>query len=621
MTRTLNCTRRSCFVSRWWGRVELCWPRETALSEGNNTAGETWDQGFVGARLAGRYRLESILGKGGMGVVYEAVQEDLGRRVAIKLISGSVSSTGLARLRQEAEATARLGNPHIVQVTDFQSNPGEPPFLVMELLHGRSLRALLKAEGVIGWQRAARFGCQILEALAAAHAAGIIHRDIKPDNVFVLASAAVPDMVKVLDFGVAKLVADDARGMTAPGALLGTLAYMSPEVTRGNTIDPRSDLYAVAVSLYEAVAGRRPIEAHDLPALFAAIAYAEPVPLQRICPHVPQAFADVLMRSLRKSPDERFQLASEMATALAACLGSNVEEPARTALGGYHSASSTRGAEVTAITAATDMTAAPRAPSGVTAPNTRPLPPSPPAFAAAAHGEEPNVVWSWPSAPAGSQGPARPSFGSPSHLRSGPALSADPLAHRAKLARDVQWASTWSLVCAIGGFVTCLFPASIAGIVLGARAHRLGRQQQAFVPLRATAAIIVGIAACLGSLVMIAAVSLVRIEDNGQKTTDDRIGTLEKSIGARAGATVLERDTGCALAEIQVLRKGHDGHSPLSTGAFLCNGALTQTKERAQLAGFAFDADFTDYAVNVCFTKAATWSVSELHPEACPGVP
>ncbi|NOU28769.1 MAG: serine/threonine protein kinase, partial [Polyangiaceae bacterium] len=270
----------------------------------------------------GRYRLLRILGRGGMGVVYEAVQVDLGRRVAIKLLGADVSPSALSRLGTEAQVMARLGNPHVAQISDFQHPPGEPAFLVMELLVGQSLAQLLHAEGVIAWERAARIGMQILDALGAAHAARVVHRDVKPANVFVVASAAVPDMVKVLDFGIAKVAGgDDAGPITRPGAALGTVTYMAPEQAFSEPVDGRADLYAVGVCLYQAVSGRRPFEGADARMILAAMAVGVPVPLEKYCPHVPVAFRSVVERALRRHPAERFQSAQEMIAALAACLG------------------------------------------------------------------------------------------------------------------------------------------------------------------------------------------------------------------------------------------------------------------------------------------------------------
>jgi serine/threonine-protein kinase len=543
------------------------------------------DDAFLGARLAGRYRLERVLGRGGMGVVYEAVQEDLGRRVALKLISGTVSPMGLARLRQEAEATARLGSPHIVQVTDFQSNPGEPPFLVMELLGGRSLRALLREERVIGWQRAARFGCQILAALAAAHEAQIIHRDIKPDNIFILASAAVPDMIKVLDFGVAKLLDDADRRMTAAGALLGTLAYMAPEVARGQEIDARADLYAVAVSLYEAVAGRRPILGTDAASLFGALISEDPVPLQRLCPSVPDAFAEVLMRALRKSPDERFQQASEMAAALAACLGPAADEPALTTREGHRQAAE----------GASHATLATAAASGAA--------PSPVAA----------TVLERPSAPNVPLGPPRSAV-VPQHT---PQL----LAHRANLVRELASSATWSLAWAGLGIVTCLFPASIAAILLGARAYRLGSQAHEVVPARATAGVTLGIIGCIVSVIALLGGGFAALGYHLERSDKEHLAALEKKVGAKASAAALDQDTACALAELFLLKTGYEGKRGPAIGQFRCIGPLSLSKDHAQLGAVLFSSDFDDYAVNACFTKAAAWSLTELRKDPCPAPP
>jgi hypothetical protein len=256
-----------------------------------------------------------------MGAVYEAVQEDLGRRVALKILTTATSHDALTRFRQEAEAAARLGHPHIVQVSDFQIRVGEPPFLVMELLEGRSLADVI-ADGPLPWRRAGRIGLQVLAALVAAHEAKIVHRDIKPDNVFLVRSLAVPDMVKVLDFGVAKLLEPSEDGpLTTQGLAIGTPAYMAPEQARTEAVDERTDLYAVGVCLYEAVTGGRlPIEAENLVALRMAIGAAPSVPLRQRAPDVDPRFEVVVERALAKAPKDRFASAREMADALGACL-------------------------------------------------------------------------------------------------------------------------------------------------------------------------------------------------------------------------------------------------------------------------------------------------------------
>jgi serine/threonine-protein kinase len=286
---------------------------------------------LIGRRLGGRYRVVRRLDAGAMGVVYEAVQEDLGRRVALKLLTTAFDEAALERLRREAEAAARLGHPHIVQVTDFVRMPDEPVFLVMELLSGRSLAAAIELEAPMPVARVARIGLQLLDALGAAHAAKIVHRDIKPANVFLVSSLAVPDMVKVLDFGIAKLLDTEPgeRAVTRQGAVIGTLAYMSPEQARGDAIDERADLYAAGVCLYEAASGARPIDA-PVTALRAAILAMPPVELAARLPNVDPAFAAVVMRALEKDRTRRFASAREMAAALAPIAGVDALAPPET---------------------------------------------------------------------------------------------------------------------------------------------------------------------------------------------------------------------------------------------------------------------------------------------------
>jgi len=276
--------------------------------------------------LGGRYKLVDALGKGGMGIVYAAVQEGLGRRVAVKVLDPRLAEDReqLERFRREAEVVAALGHPNIVQVTDFQypAKEGDQPFLVMELLRGESLGALLAREQVITAQRAAFIGAQVLSALTAAHRAGVVHRDVKPDNIFLLADAAVPDTVKVLDFGIAKLVgfgAGEGRAqLTGTGAMLGTPAFMAPEQARGATdVDARADVYAVGATLYQALSGRLPHEAPSIPALLFAIVEKSPPPLRELRPDLPSELSSVVERAMAKDRDARFPDADAMRRALA----------------------------------------------------------------------------------------------------------------------------------------------------------------------------------------------------------------------------------------------------------------------------------------------------------------
>ena len=277
-----------------------------------------------GTTLGGRYRIVRKLGQGGMGAVYEAVQEGLHRHVAVKVLHPHLAgeSVLLRRFQREANAAAALGHPHIVLVTDFHHEKGEPPFLVMEYLAGDSLRSALARDGKMPAPRVARIMTQVLSALSAAHRAQIVHRDVKPDNIFLAASSAVTDLVKVLDFGVVKLLGEDGDTgpLTVAGAVLGTLSYMAPEQARGRDVDGRTDLYAVAACMYVACSGRRPIEAPDMGSLIGAILTQDPAPLATLCPDVDPEFAAIVDRGLKKDPQDRFESADAMERALQAWL-------------------------------------------------------------------------------------------------------------------------------------------------------------------------------------------------------------------------------------------------------------------------------------------------------------
>jgi len=213
-------------------------------------------QDLSGSTLGGRYLLRRRLGAGGMGVVYEAWQGDLGRTVAVKLI-GSLDDETLARFQREARALASLGHPHIVQVYDFQARGGEPPFLVMELLNGESLADCIKRERRLAPARVARIGAHVASALSVAHRAGIVHRDIKPANVFLVSTPTLGEVSKVLDFGIAKVEGSEG-GLTQTGHVIGTLSYMSPEQAAGAPLDGRSDIYSLSACLFVALTGQKP---------------------------------------------------------------------------------------------------------------------------------------------------------------------------------------------------------------------------------------------------------------------------------------------------------------------------------------------------------------------------
>jgi serine/threonine-protein kinase len=248
-----------------------------------------------------------------MGEVYEAVQEDLGRRVAIKVMSGPFANDPdlLQRFQREARAVAALGHPHIVAVTDFQDNPGEPPFFVMERLVGESLGERLERERSIEGTKIARIGEQVLSALAAAHEAGLVHRDVKPDNIFLCRTDTGDDLVKLLDFGVAK-VAEEGGRLTTTGAIVGTLAYMAPEQARSEAIDGRADVYALGACMYHALTGRPPYDAPTAARLLAMLANTEPPPIDALRPDVDPVLRALVARAMGREPSARFPTARAM---------------------------------------------------------------------------------------------------------------------------------------------------------------------------------------------------------------------------------------------------------------------------------------------------------------------
>ena len=277
-------------------------------------------ESWTGELLGGRYRIGRLLGAGGMGAVYEATREDLGQmRVAVKVLHASLAAdeTLLARFRREAETVGSINHPNIVHILDFQAEPNEPAILVMELLDGVSLRHELARHGRFPEARTVFIASQLLAALAAVHRAQVIHRDIKPDNIVLTSVAGLGDIVKVLDFGVAKVLnRSPGETLTQVGMVLGTPTYMAPEHARGAAIDIRSDLYSVAAIMYELLAGYAPFVGDNYNALLFAIQQGKPTPLDEARPDVDPALIQVVMRAMAADANLRFQTAEDMAEAL-----------------------------------------------------------------------------------------------------------------------------------------------------------------------------------------------------------------------------------------------------------------------------------------------------------------
>ena len=261
---------------------------------------------LIGQTLGGRYRVTALLGSGGMGAVYRAEHTELKKTVALKVLNQEMAAHREAALRFEREAmvSAQIQHPNVVNATDSGRLPDGSLYLVLEYVSGRSLRALIDAEGRLAPARALAIGSQIAEALGAAHRAQIVHRDLKPGNVMLLSEDNNPELVKVLDFGLARVGGAPSIGepLTRTGSVFGTPEYMSPEQARGEVVDHRADLYALGVILYELLSGRQPFIAPELVAILIKHIQEPPPPLPR---DVPQPIAEYVMRLLDKDPSRR----------------------------------------------------------------------------------------------------------------------------------------------------------------------------------------------------------------------------------------------------------------------------------------------------------------------------
>jgi serine/threonine protein kinase len=274
---------------------------------------------LIGTKV-GNYKLIRQLGAGGMGVVYAAEHELMGKMAAVKLLLPELSANQeiVGRFFNEAKAATKIHHPGIVDVYDFGYHVSGHAYIVMEFLQGESLTDLLKKGLQFG--RVVDIAWQLASALGAAHKRGIVHRDVKPDNIFVVPDPATPtgDRVKVLDFGIAKLTSDDNVSMkTRTGTVMGTPVYMSPEQCRGSgEIDHRSDIYAMGCIMYEMACGQPPFVRNGFGELITAHIIEEPEMVSSINPSVPGAFEAIVMKTLEKEPSARFQHMSEVETEL-----------------------------------------------------------------------------------------------------------------------------------------------------------------------------------------------------------------------------------------------------------------------------------------------------------------
>jgi serine/threonine protein kinase len=260
---------------------------------------------LLGTVVDGRYEVVRVLGEGGMGTVYNVRHRALDKHFAMKVMRADLARQGdlAARFIQEARAAASIGHLNIVQITDFGQLSSRAPYFVMELLEGTSLAQMIRRGGPLPAGLAVRILQQVGSALAAAHAAGVIHRDLKPDNIHLSAN----NVVKILDFGVAKIAG--AGRLTKAGMVFGTPHYMSPEQASGGDVDHRADIYALGIIMYEMFTGRVPFEADSYMGVLTKHMYMEPEPPSRVhaAAHELGALEDVTLKCLEKRPEARYE--------------------------------------------------------------------------------------------------------------------------------------------------------------------------------------------------------------------------------------------------------------------------------------------------------------------------
>jgi eukaryotic-like serine/threonine-protein kinase len=285
-------------------------------------------EGAAGVRegdiLAGKYRIDKILGVGGMGVVVAAHHIHLDEKVAIKFLLPEALGNGeaVARFAREARAAVKIKSEHVTRVTDVGTLETGAPYMIMEHLEGRDLSAMLREKGPLPVEQAVEFVLQACEAMADAHGLGIVHRDLKPANLFCIRQSDGMLSIKVLDFGISKMTGSVAAGsdmgMTKTTAVMGSPLYMSPEqLQSARNVDARTDIWAIGVILYELVTGMVPFNGESLPELCVSILSTPPLAMQILRPDVPPGLEQVILKCLRKDRNDRYANVAELAVALA----------------------------------------------------------------------------------------------------------------------------------------------------------------------------------------------------------------------------------------------------------------------------------------------------------------
>jgi serine/threonine-protein kinase len=270
---------------------------------------------LIGKTIDGKYLVQSVLGEGGMAIVYRAHHLQMERVVVIKVMQGWLTSnkTSVERFEREGKLTAKLNHPNIVAVYDVGSIDGREPYIVMEYIKGEALADRIHNGGPLDFDTTANIIIQICRGLEEAHSSGIIHRDLKPDNVLLQVKSDRPDWVKIVDFGISNMI-QGAKRLTKTGRMVGTPEYIAPEQLKDKPIDIRTDLYAVGIMIFEMLTGRVPFDGESAESILMKHLLEEPVPMATIRPELAgeNPFDPIVAKLLKKAPEERYQTAEEL---------------------------------------------------------------------------------------------------------------------------------------------------------------------------------------------------------------------------------------------------------------------------------------------------------------------